>query len=69
MKKVIGNPSYRVDVECPECGRTFNATEDDDESYIVEAMFKNTQESCTNMDIEIYCKDCGCEFILDELVY
>lgn len=69
MKKVYGAESYCVQVECPECLHSFDATDNDDDNCVTSAMFENTSESCTDMDIEIVCPDCGCELILDELTY
>lgn len=69
MKKVTGTPSYEVNVYCPECDFWFDAIEQEDDSEITIAMFGNTTETCTNMDIHLVCPRCDCEMILDKLEY
>ena len=69
MEKVIGFASYDVIVECPECKHKFSAIENDDENTITKAMFKNTNDSCNDMDITLVCHECDSEFILDSLDY
>ncbi len=67
--KVVGIASYSVDVDCPDCGYQFNCAEQSSECEVTAAMFKNTTESCTNMDIELACPKCGKEFTLDKIEY
>ena len=74
MKKVIGTPSYDIYVTCPneDCNHYFDIIEQDqtDGDYLAtEAMFTNTTESCTNMDLVFVCPKCDEDFILDSLEY
>jgi hypothetical protein len=67
--KVTGAANHTVGVECPHCKHFFDATDDQHDHEVTNAMFENTAESCTNMNIEMFCSECDGEFILDELVY
>lgn len=69
MEKVIGNAKYSVYVTCLNCGCYFDVIDQDDDSLVCDAMFTNTDESCTDMDIEIVCPECDAEMILDKLEY
>ena len=69
MEKVIGNASYDVIVCCPVCDHGFSAIDNDCDYAVCQAMFENTHESCTDMQIEMVCPECDCEFVLDSLEY
>ena len=69
--KVDGVGDYSVSVTCPneDCQHEFYATDNDDDNVVTDAMFTNTMDSCTDMQIEMMCPECECEFILDSIVY
>lgn len=69
MEKVIGNAEYSVHITCSKCGAYFDVIEQDDNGVITEAMFHNTDESCTNMNIDVVCPECYHEMVLDRLEY
>jgi len=67
--KVEGVGDYSVSVTCPKCDHEFKATDNDDDNVVTDAMFENTHDSCTDMQIEMMCPECECEFILDSIAY
>lgn len=69
--KVEGCADYSVSVTCPNeaCLHHFDATDNDDDSTVTNAMFENTSDSCADMQIDMMCPKCECEFILDSIVY
>ena len=71
MHKVIGCPSYKIMVTCPQCGFDYDLASDnhDDEYEVQRMMFTNTQGSCTNMNFLCTCPLCEEDFILDSLEY
>ena len=71
MKKIVGNISVEVWVTCPECGEYYDLIhEDGDQDYVLyDAIFTNTTESCTNLELEYVCPKCDKEFVLDKMEY
>jgi hypothetical protein len=67
--KVEGVGDFSVSVTCPNCVHSFDATDNDDEYIVTGAMFTNTAESCSDMDIDMICPNCDCEFTLDSITY
>ena len=70
MKKVKGQVYSRVDVECPNCGYSFDAIDDDCDNVIVDTLFDNTTSvAWEDLQINLVCSECDHEFELDSLEY
>ena len=71
MKKVKGSVDFSVAVECPECGNSFDAIDNDDDNVVTSPLFdaNYVKGAWENLQIELTCAECDCEFELDELEY
>ena len=71
MIKVKGQVDFSVTVECPECGHSFDATDNDDDNAVTNSLFdaNHVKDAWGNLKIELTCAECDCEFELDELEY
>ena len=71
MKKVQAYVGITMGVTCPECNHFFDANcyDHDQGGVLLDNLMENTQNSCTEMDFEVTCKECSAEFIMDEFEY
>ena len=54
--------TWSLDVECPQCKKEIDLTDQDDESYFSGAIFNNHWASLKGETV--YCEDCDDEFLL-----
>ena len=66
-QEVVASTSIEVNVTCPECGKYFDLMENNnDEGYISAVAFGNDD---TDLDLNVNCDSCKCEFIVNRIIY
>jgi len=71
MKKVNGELKISADVDCPECGELIDLMQIDrftDDGYIYKIVLDG-ELGCKDLNDKVTCPECGCVFMVGEIVW